>query len=52
MRFADDDNEATGIVTRMTAPIGDGQIYNLSGQRLREPVKGLNIVNGKKVMVK
>ena len=52
MRFADDDNEATGIVTRMTAPIGDGHIYNLSGQRLREPVKGLNIVNGKKVMVK
>lgn len=52
MRFADDDNEVTGIVTRMTAPIGDGQIYNLSGQRLREPVKGLNIVNGKKVMVK
>ena len=27
-------------------------IYSLSGQRLSQPVKGLNIVNGRKVLVK
>jgi hypothetical protein len=27
-------------------------IYNLSGQRIAAPQKGINIVNGKKVLVK
>ncbi len=27
-------------------------IYNLSGQRLSQPVKGINIINGKKVIVR
>ena len=27
-------------------------IYNLNGQRMRTPTKGINIINGKKVMVK
>ena len=27
-------------------------IYSLSGQRLSQPVKGLNIVSGRKVLVK
>jgi hypothetical protein len=27
-------------------------IFNLAGQRLTAPRKGLNIINGKKVMVK
>ena len=27
-------------------------IFNLAGQRLAAPRKGLNIINGKKVMVK
>ena len=30
----------------------DVQIYNLSGQRLSKPQKGINIINGKKVLVK
>ena len=30
----------------------DNGIYNLSGQRLQKEQKGLNIVNGKKIMVK
>ena len=30
----------------------NGQIYNLSGQRLSKPQNGINIVGGKKVMVK
>lgn len=30
----------------------DGTIYDLSGRRLNKPVKGLNIIGGKKVLVK
>lgn len=30
----------------------DVQIYNLSGQRLSKPQKGINIINGKKVLIK
>ncbi len=28
------------------------QVFNLQGQRLQQPVKGLNIVNGRKVIIK
>ncbi len=40
--------------TPVQNPIGDGKpvIYNLSGQRLNSLQKGINIVNGKKVLVK
>lgn len=31
---------------------GDAPIYNLSGQRLSQPRKGINIIGGKKVLVK
>ena len=44
------EDDATGIV----APIGETEeettIYNLSGQRLNKMQKGINIVNGKKVL--
>ncbi len=30
----------------------DAPIYNLNGQRLNEPRKGINIIGGKKVVVK
>jgi len=30
----------------------DGVMYNLSGQRLSKPQKGINIINGKKVAIK
>ena len=30
----------------------DNNVYNLRGQRLSTPQKGLNIINGKKVVVK
>lgn len=30
----------------------NGVIYNLAGQRLSKPVKGINIINGRKVVVK
>lgn len=30
----------------------DGSIYNISGQRLSKPIKGINVLNGKKVAIK
>ena len=30
----------------------NGSVYNLAGQRLSQPQRGINIVNGKKVVVK
>ena len=44
---------ATGISTvQNDAHIGNAVIFNLAGQRLTAPQKGLNIINGRKVMVK
>ena len=42
---------ATGIETVKTAKAEEG-IFNLQGQRLMKAQKGLNIINGKKVLVK
>lgn len=48
-----EDNEATGI---SMATAGSQQVatayYNLAGQRVAQPTKGLYIVNGKKVIIK
>jgi len=51
MVFAD---ETTGItsLTPSPSPKGEGSVYTLSGQRVEKPVKGLYIVNGKKVIIK
>ncbi|MBO4550079.1 MAG: hypothetical protein J5733_05055 [Bacteroidaceae bacterium] len=42
--------------TKLASPLGEteegGVIYNLFGQRLNEKQKGINIVGGKKVLVK
>ena len=44
---------ATGIKGVVADDIKkDATIYNLSGQRLDKPRKGINIIGGKKVMVK
>ncbi len=45
------DGESTGIKAVKTAE-GNGEFFNLSGQRIAKPSKGLYIVNGKKVVVK
>ena len=47
------DRTATGIenVSEETSE-GDAIYYNLSGQRISQPQKGIYIVNGKKVMIK
>lgn len=44
------DNEATAIETVKTNKV-DGQYYNLAGQRVANPTKGLYIVNGNKVII-
>lgn len=51
-----DDFDSTGIEA---APLNNGQltmdnaaIYNLAGQRVGKPAKGLYIVNGKKIIIK
>ncbi|MBQ7509982.1 MAG: InlB B-repeat-containing protein [Prevotella sp.] len=46
-------DETTGISSMHNSQcIMHNEIYNLSGQRVGQPVKGLYIVNGKKVLVK
>ena len=42
----------TGINTVATMQKGNETIYTLSGQRVSTPVKGINIINGKKIVVK
>ena len=47
------DDETTGIKTvESKKNLFDGGFYNLSGQKVIKPAKGLYIVNGKKVVVK
>ena len=43
--------ETTGINT-VTHEIQNGEFYNLNGQRIATPTKGLYIINGKKIIVK
>ena len=49
-----DDDTPTGINCMSAAELSgkDAVIYNMSGQRVSRAVKGIYIVNGKKVMVK
>ena len=49
-----DDGETTGVwsLTTNRSPSGEGSMYTLSGQRVVRPVKGLYIVNGKKLIIK
>ena len=46
-----EDDEATGIsLTPDPSPVGEGSIYNLAGQKLSKMQKGINIINGHKVL--
>jgi len=46
-------SEATGInAVQGSQSKANGEYYNLNGQRVDQPTKGLYIVNGKKVVVK
>ena len=46
------DGDATGIKTVEGSQLKAENFYNLSGQRISQPTKGLYIVGGKKVVVK
>ena len=47
------DDEVTGINAVENAGNADAKVvYNLNGQRVMNPAKGLYIVNGKKVIIK
>jgi hypothetical protein len=49
--FGDDNTTGVADVRSKMADVRGGY-YNLSGQRVNQPQKGLYIVNGKKVIVK
>ena len=51
LSFGEDAGEATGI-SEMKNVKADGAIFNLRGQRVAQPQKGLYIMNGKKTIVK
>ena len=46
------ENDPTGIrsMEEVRGMMEDGVIFNLAGQRLQKMQKGINIVNGKKVL--
>ena len=48
------ENDVTAIedVVKNQDPTADSQYFNLNGQRVAQPTKGLYIVNGKKVIIK
>lgn len=44
------DEDATGIKTLSDSPLKGENIYNLAGQRINKMQRGINIVNGKKIL--
>ena len=47
------ENESKGATSDNVAPSGkDASVYNISGQRLKAPNKGINIIGNKKLLVK
>ena len=46
------DNDVTAIEAVKTQNVENDQFFNLAGQRVAQPTKGLYIVNGKKVVIK
>ena len=52
LSFDFSDMETTGINAVSKAQVENGEVYNLNGQRVSKPAKGLYIVNGKKVVIK
>jgi hypothetical protein len=48
-----EDGEITGIeAIEGMKNVENGKFYNLNGQQVAQPTKGLYIVNGRKVVVK
>ena len=51
LNYAFEDNETTDIHQAQGTQPQDGAVYNLNGQRVEQPRKGLYIKNGKKVFI-
>ena len=49
LNFGDDDADGIGSLTPALSK-GEGAIYNVAGQRLNKMQRGINIVNGKKIL--
>lgn len=49
--FGDDATKINAVENEQLS-LGDAEIYNLAGQRMSKLQRGINIVNGKKVLVK
>ena len=45
-------DDVTAVETMKALPAIEGAYYNLNGQKVAQPAKGLYIVNGKKVVIK
>ncbi len=52
LSIAFEDDVPTGISTAANSLKSNNRIYNLAGQLVTQPAKGLYIVNGKKVVIK
>lgn len=52
LRVSVEGDDATDIKAIATEEVKDNVIYNLSGQRVVKPLKGIYIQNGKKILVK
>lgn len=52
IRVVIDGEEDATAIEAVKEMMNDDAIYNVSGQRVDAPVKGVNIINGKKVLVK
>lgn len=46
------DEDATGLKDLKDLKDSNDLIYNLSGQRMNKPQRGMNIINGKKIIIK
>lgn len=55
LNFGETSDEATGILNSQLSILNSseaGAIYNLAGQRLQKMQKGVNIIDGKKILLK
>ena len=50
--FGNDDDETTGIQATVSERANKAVIYDLTGRRVEKAVKGMYVIDGKKVMVK
>ena len=51
-RFGFGDEDGIDAIKNTQSTMENANIYNVAGQRLSKPVKGINIINGKKVIIK